>query len=380
MDGIEIRKVETKGDLRRFIQFPWRVYKGDKNWVPPLLLDMKDRLNRAKHPFFEHAEADYFLARRGADIVGRIAAIVDRNHNQAHQEKTAFFGLYECFDDLEAARALIDMAAAWGAERGMDKLRGPVNLSMNDECAFLIEGFDAPPVVMMSYNPRYYLDHMDKCGLAKAKDLYAFLKGRARSLSPKTEEFLERLRKSDQFSFRTVTKARLQQDALNIAAIYNAGWQKNWGFVPWTDSEMKHMAKNLAQFADLDLVFFAEHKGRTVGFACALPDFNQVFIKMNGRLFPFGILKFLAGRRKITGVRAIVFGVVPEFMHTGLAYLLYDEFEKAIIAKGYQWCELSWQLEDNDAINRFAASIGANLYRKYRIYEKQITPGGVSPT
>jgi GNAT superfamily N-acetyltransferase len=380
MDGIEIRKVETKGDLRRFIRFPWRVYKGDKNWVPPLLLDMKDRLNRAKHPFFEHAEADYFLARRGPDIVGRIAAIIDRNHNQAHQEKTAFFGLYECFDDLEAARALIDTAAAWSAERGMNKLRGPVNLSMNDECAFLIEGFDAPPVVMMSYNPRYYLDHMDKCGLAKAKDLYAFLKGRARSLSPKAEEFLERLRKSDQFSFRTVTKARLQQDALNIAAIYNAGWQKNWGFVPWTDSEMKHMAKNLAQFADLDLVFFAEHKGRTVGFASALPDFNQVFIKMNGRLFPFGILKFLVGRRKITGVRAIVFGVVPEFMHTGLAYLLYDEFEKAIIAKGYQWCELSWQLEDNDAINRFAASIGANLYRKYRIYEKQITPGGVSPT
>jgi GNAT superfamily N-acetyltransferase len=380
MDGIEIRKVETKGDLRRFIRFPWRVYKGDKNWVPPLLLDMKDRLNRAKHPFFEHAEADYFLARRGPDIVGRIAAIIDRNHNQAHQEKTAFFGLYECFDDLEAARALIDTAAAWSAERGMNKLRGPVNLSMNDECAFLIEGFDAPPVVMMSYNPRYYLDHMDKCGLAKAKDLYAFLKGRARSLSPKAEEFLERLRKSDQFSFRTVTKARLQQDALNIAAIYNVGWQKNWGFVPWTDSEMKHMAKNLAQFADLDLVFFAEHKGRTVGFASALPDFNQVFIKMNGRLFPFGILKFLVGRRKITGVRAIVFGVVPEFMHTGLAYLLYDEFEKAIIAKGYQWCELSWQLEDNDAINRFAASIGANLYRKYRIYEKQITPGGVSPT
>lgn len=380
MDGIEIRKVETKRDLRSFIRFPWRVYKGDPHWVPPLLSDMKDRLNRAKHPFFEHGEADYFLARRGPEIVGRIAAIIDRNHNQAHQEKTAFFGLYECFDDLEAARALIDTAAAWGAERGMDKLRGPVNLSMNDECAFLLEGFDAPPVVMMSYNPRYYLDHMDKCGLAKAKDLYAFLKGRERKLSPRAEEFLERLRTSDQFSFRTVTKARLQQDALNIAAIYNAGWQKNWGFVPWTDSEMKHMAKNLAQFADLDLVFFAEHEGRTVGFACALPDFNQVFIKMNGRLFPFGILKFLAGRRKITGVRAIVFGVVPEFMHTGLAYLLYDEFEKAIIRKGYYWCELSWQLEDNQAINNFAASIGANLYRKYRIYEKRITSGGVSPT
>ena len=376
MDAIEIRKVLTKRDLKEFIRFPWRVYRGDPNWVPPLLLDVKDRLDRRRHPFFEHAEAEYFLALRGGEVVGRIAAILDRNHNLAHQEKTAFFGLYECLDDLEAARALIDTAAAWGAERGMDTLRGPVNLSMNDECAFLVEGFDAPPVVMMSYNPRYYLDHMDSCGLVKAKDLYAFLKGRERILSPKAEEFLERLRASKQFTFRTVAKARLQEDALKIAEIYNAGWQKNWGFVPWTDSEMKHMAKNLAQFADLDLVFFAEHAGRTVGFACALPDFNQVFIKMNGRLLPFGILKFLAGRRKITGVRAIVFGVVPEFMHTGLAYLLYDEFEKAIIRKGYHWCELSWQLEDNQAINHFAASIGAKLYRKYRIYEKRTASGG----
>jgi len=376
MDGIEIRKVQTKKDLKSFIRFPWAVYKGDPHWVPPLLMEMKDRLDRRKHPFFEHADADYFLAVRDGRIVGRIAAILDRNHNAAHMEKTAFFGLYESFNEPDVARALIDTAAAWGAARGMDCLRGPVNLSMNDECAFLLEGFDAPPVVMMTYNPRYYLDLMDQCGLVKAKDLYAFLKGRERKLSPKAEEFLERLRKSGQFSFRTVTKSRIEQEALNIAAVYNAGWQKNWGFVPWTDREMKHMTKNLAQFADLDLVFFAEHKGRTVGFAGALPDFNQVFLKMNGRLFPFGILKFLAGRRKINGVRAIVFGVVPEFMHTGLAYLLYDEFEKAIIRKGHHWCELSWQLEDNQAINHFAASIGAVLYRKYRIYEKQITPQG----
>ncbi len=376
MDGIEIRKVETKKDLKSFIRFPWAIYEGDPNWVPPLILDMKDRLNRKKHPFFEHAEADFFLAYRDGRPVGRIAAILDRNHNTAHQEKTAFFGLYESVNDPEVARALIDTAAAWGRARGMDLLRGPVNLSMNDECAFLLEGFDAPPVVMMPYNPRYYLDLMAGCGMEKAKDLYAFLKGRERKLSPKAEEFLDRLRKSGQFSFRTVTKSQVRKDALNIASIYNAGWHKNWGFVPWTDREMEHMAKNLAQFADLDLVFFAEHKGRTVGFAAALPDFNQVFRKMNGRLLPFGIFKFLLGRRKIDGVRAIVFGVVPEFMHTGLAYLLYDEFEKAIIRKGHHWCELSWQLEDNQAINHFAASIGAVLYRKYRIYEKRIVPQG----
>jgi hypothetical protein len=376
MNGVTVRKVETGRDLREFIRFPWKVYKDDPRWVPPLIMEMKDRLNRRKHPFFEHAEADYFLACRGPEPVGRIVALVDRNHNESHGEKTAFFGLYESFDDVETARAPIDKAAAWAAERGMNRLRGPVNLSMNDECAFLLEGFDSPPVVMMPYNPPYYLSLMEQCGLAKAKDLYAFLKDRDRHLSAKVEGFLAGLRNSKQFTLRAATKAGLREDALNIAKIYNAGWRSNWGFVPWTDREMKHMVKNLATFADLDLVIFAEHKGQTVGFASALPDFNQVFIKMNGRLFPFGLFKFLAGKRKITGVRAIVFGVVPEFMHTGLAYLLYDEFEKAIIGKGYQWCELSWQLEDNEAINRFAASIGANLYKKYRIYEKQITPAG----
>jgi len=376
VDGLEIRKVQSKSDLRQFIRFPWRVYESDPNWVPPLIVEMKDKLNRRKHPFFEHGEADYFLACRGGETVGRIAAVVDRHHNDFHNEKTAFFGLYESLNDPGIAGALVDTAAAWSRERGMDTLRGPMNLSMNDECAFLLEGFDSPPVVMMPYNPPYYLELMTACGMVKAKDLYAFKKVRVRQLSARAEEFLERLRRSNQFTFRSPTKSALQADALNIATIYNSGWQKNWGFVPWTENEMMHMVKNLAQFADLDLVKFAEHDGRTVGFAFALPDFNQLFIKMNGRLFPFGVIKFLIGRRKIKGVRALVFGVIPEFMHTGLAYLLYDEFEKAIIAKGYEWCELSWQLEDNEAINRFAASIGATLYRKYRIYEKKITSGG----
>jgi len=376
MTGIEVRQVRTRKDLRSFIRFPWTVYRGDPHWVPPLLAEMKDRLDRRKHPFFEHGEADYFLALRDGRVVGRIAAILDRNHNAAHKDRTGFFGLYESVDDPDVARALVDAAAAWAAERGMDRLRGPVNLSMNDECAFLLDGFDGPPVVMMPYNPRYYLDLMETCGLAKAKDLYAFFIKNERKLSPRAEEMLGRLRDSAEFTFRAMTRSSLVRDARAIAAVYNAGWHNNWGFVPWTENEMRHMTKNLARFADLDLVLFAEHKGRTVGFAGALPDLNQVLIKMNGRLFPFGLVKYLAGRRKISGVRAMVFGVVPEFMHTGLAYLLYDEFGKAIVRKGYQWCELSWQLEDNEAVNHFAASIGAAPYRKYRIYEKSIAPQG----
>ena len=247
---------------------------------------------------------------------------------------------------------------------------------MNVECGFLLEGYDRPPVVMMPYNPAYYHRLLEAQGFVKAKDLYAFRKGRARTLSASTEEILVRLRASGRFSFRSPRKAALRSEAHRIAEVYNEGWRNNWGFVPWTYAEMDHLVRSLVRLADLDLVLFAEEEGRTAGFAFALPDYNQVLARMNGRLLPFGIFRFMARRRAITGVRALVFGVKPEYMHSGLAYLLYDEFEKAIIRKGYEWCELSWQLEDNHAINRFAASIGAALYKKYRIYEKRIGSGG----
>jgi GNAT superfamily N-acetyltransferase len=376
VSSIEIVNVRTRRDLKEFIHFPWKVYAGNPYWVPPLILEMEDKLNRRKHPFFEHAEADYFLARRGGRTVGRVAAILDRNHNAHHNDRMGFFGLYESVNDPDVACSLIDTAAAWTRERGMEVLRGPMNLSMNDECAFLLEGFEAPPVVMMPYNPPYYLELMETCGMAKAKDLYAFRKDRSRRLSDKGEAFLTRLRGSGKFTFRKVTRSSVRADAMKIAALYNSGWQHNWGFVPWTEKEMAHMAENLAWFADLDIVLFAEHEGRPVGFAFGFPNLNEVLIKMNGRVFPFGFIRYLAGRRRIKSCRAVVFGVVPEFMHTGLAYLLYDEFEKAIISRGYEWCELSWQLEDNEAINHFAASIGAVLYKKYRIFEKKITPRG----
>ena len=377
MNAMEIRTVRTRRELSDFIRLPWALYAGDPNWVPPLISDMKKKLDRRRHPFFEHGEADYFLALRGREPVGRIAAIVDRAHNEHHRDRTGFFGLFECRNDAEAARALIDIAESWVREKGMDTLRGPMNLSMNDECAFLLEGFDSPPVVMMSYNPPYYLDLMDQCGMSKAKDLYAFRMDRGRETSGKVRAALAQVPHLERFRFRAFDKSRLYDEALAIARIYNSGWRNNWGFVPWTDAEIKHMARNLVRFADPDLVLFAELDGRPVGFAFGLPNLNEALAKINGRLFPFGFLKVLTARKKIKGVRAPAFGVVPEVMHTGLAYLLYDRFEKALLAKGFEWAELSWQLEDNEAINRFAASIGAGIYKKYRIYEKKFQGGGV---
>lgn len=373
---MDIRPVRTRRDMRLFLRLPWKVYRGDPHWVPPLHAAVKDKLDARRHPFFRHGEAAAFLALREGEPVGRIVAIVDRNHNEAHGDRTGFFGLFECLDDAGAARALVDAAAAWCRERGMDTLRGPMNLSMNDECAFLLEGFDAPPAVMMPYNPRYYLGLMEACGMAKAKDLYAFRLESDRAGRARVEAALARIPKGEDFTFRPVSKARLVDDALKVAAIYNGGWSRNWGFVPWTEAEIQHMARDMARFADLDLVLLAEHKGRAVGFAFGLPNLNEVLIRLNGRMFPFGMFKYLALRKSVRGVRALVFGVLPEYMHTGLAYILYDRFAKAILAKGYTWCELSWQLEDNEAVNKFAASLGAALYKKYRIYEKTISDKG----
>jgi hypothetical protein len=374
MSDVRIGKVASRRDLRTFLRFPWTVYKDDPNWVPPLISEVKAKVDTAKHPFFEHADRELYLARRGERVTGRIAAVVDRLHNEAHGEKVVFFGLYESLDDPETARALLDAAAAWGAERGMDTLRGPMNLSLNDEAAFLAEGFDSPPMIMMSYNPRYYLDLMAACGLSKAKDLYAFRMSREHEVAAKVSAVVERSQREFPFTLRTVDMKNLQAEAELVARVYNSGWARNWGVVPWTDAEMKHMVKSLKSIADPELVIFAEREGKPAGFALGLPDYNEILRGVNGRLFPFGIFKLLVNRKKIKGMRAAVFGLMPEYFHTGLSYVLYAELERRALRRGYMWGELSWQLEDNDAINRFAASIGARLYKKYRIFERKIAP------
>jgi len=373
VNTVRIEKVVTKKDLKSFIKFPWQIYKGDPHWVPPLIMDVKEKLDKKKNPFFEHSEMELFLAYKNDKITGRIAAIVDDNHNEFHDEKVVFFGMYESFDDLETSQALLNRVAEWGLERGMDTLRGPMNLSMNDECAFLLEGFDSPPVIMMTYNPPFYLELMEKCGLVKAKDLYAFYMSAEEDMLKKIQGIVNEIKKKTNVTLRSVNMKKIDEEVEKIKYVYNNGWEKNWGFVPWTENEMDHMAKKLKTFADPDIVIIAEDKERPVGFAFALPNYNEVLIKLNGRLTPLAILKFLIYRKKIESVRAIVFGIVKEYRQTGLSYLLYSEFEKNVKKKGYKWGETSWQLEDNEAINRFVKSIGGEVYKKYRIYEKSIS-------
>jgi hypothetical protein len=312
------------------------------------------------------------LAKKNGETTGRIAAILDENHNKFHDEKIVFFGMYESYDDMDTAMSLLDKVADWGRERGMEILRGPMNLSMNDECAFLLEGFDSPPAIMMTYNPPYYIELMEKCGVSKAKDLFAFFATRDHETTKKVQAIVENIRKESPISLKPLSKDNIDEEADKVIYVYNNAWEKNWGFVPWTDKEMEHMVKKLKQYADPNIVILAEDKGKPVGFAFGFPNYNEVLIKMNGRLFPFGIIKFLLNRKKIKGVRAVVFGILKEYRQSGVSYLLYSEFERNALASGYEWCEMSWQLEDNEPINRFNLSIGGKIYKKYRIFEKKI--------
>jgi GNAT superfamily N-acetyltransferase len=370
---IKVQPVRNKRELKKFILFPWKVYAGDPNWVPPLISEMKEKLDPKRNPFFEHASMEIFLAWRGEELVGRVAAIIDELHNQVHKEKVVFFGLYESVNDEAVAQALLEAVASWGKERGMTILRGPMNLSMNDECAFLLSGFDSPPMIMMPYNPAYYNDLMVKSGLVKAKDLFAFYMTKDHEVAAKVSRVVEKVQGEMKVRFRIVNMRRLEEEAKKIQAIYNEAWSRNWGFVPWTENEMKHMVKRLKLFADPHLVIFAEDQaGRPIGFAFGLPNYNEILKKLNGRLTPWGIWQFLFYRRRLKGMRAVVFGVVRDYQHTGLSYLLYSELEKNAIARGYEWCEMSWELEDNEPVLKFSESIGGKIYKTYRIYQKEI--------
>ncbi|MFO7865280.1 MAG: hypothetical protein R6V02_00515 [Candidatus Aminicenantes bacterium] len=374
MNDIRIEAVKNKSEKNKFIKFPWKIYKDDPNWVPPLILDMKEKLDPEKNSFFEHAEVELFAAYRGNEQVGRIAVILDEAHIRFNNENAAFFGLFESINDDGVASALLDRAAQWGRDRKMSILRGPMNLSMNDECAFLLEGFDSPPVIMMSYNPPYYIELMQQSGMRKAKDLYAYLMTRDRETKKRIDAVVGKVKKQLPVTLRSVNLKDVHNEALRIKSIYNQGWVDNWGFVPWTDKEMEHMAEKLKKLADPDLIILAEAKGQPVGFAFGLPNYNEVLQKLDGRLFPFGFLKFLICRKKIKGFRAVVFGLVKEYHNTGLSYYLYSQLEKNALQKGYQWAETSWQLEDNKAVNRFVESVGGKLYKKYRLFERDISP------
>jgi len=370
---MQIIQITDARMMKRFHRFAWEVYRANPHWVPPLLSEMNFVLS-ARNPFFRHAEAVYFLAHQNGRLIGRIAAIIDRNHIEIHQEQAGFFGYFECLPDPAAAEGLLNAAAAWLKQRGMAIMRGPMNPSTNDECGFLLEGFDSPPMIMMPYGPPYYHEFMDRCGLVKAKDLYAYIiivddvqvVQRLESLSRDVYKRVPGLR------VRPVDVKRLDRELTVVKDIYNSAWSKNWGFVPMTDEEIDAMAKRLKSLIVPELLIIAEVDDDPAAFFMVVPDYNQVLHKLNGRLLPLGIFKFLWYARRITDVRGITLGVKAQYRKKGIEGLLYLESFRAAKLRGYKRAEMSWILEDNTLAQKGCEFMGGERYKTYRIYEKKL--------
>jgi GNAT superfamily N-acetyltransferase len=370
---VNIEQVSGPGDMNEFIRFPWKVYQGNPNWVPPLMSEVKFVLSK-KNPFFQHAEAAYFLARKKGETVGRIAAIIDRNHINVHNEQAGFFGYFECQPDVSIAHGLIDAASEWLKKRSIAIMRGPMNPSTNDECGFLLEGFDSPPMIMMSYTPPYYLDYMAQCGLRKAKDLYAFILNVDEVSAGSRLEKLSRGVKArvPGLTIRPLNMKAFKSELEKVKDIYNSAWVKNWGFVPMTNEEIDSMAKRMKPLLVSELAVLAEVDQNPIGFMLTVPDYNQVLARINGKLGPVEVIKFLWYSRKISDIRVMLLGVKEDYRKKGIEGLLYLESFKAAAKKGYKRSEMSWILEDNTVVAKGCELMGGKLYKKYRIYEKDI--------
>jgi len=369
--SVQVSEAQGRGDLQAFVAFPYRLHRQDPQWVPILRHDVAVALSRQKNPFFEHAEAAYFLARRERRVVGRIAAIHNRLHNEFHADRVGFFGWFETVDDSEVASALFAAAAAWLRPRGLTVMRGPASFSTNDACGLLVEGFSSPPVLMMPHNPDYYPKLLEAWGFAKAKDLLAY-QTTDDQLPPRLLEGTEVLKKRYRISTRQLDLGRFQAEVETVKELYNASWEKNWGFIPMTEAEIDHLAKQFKPVVVPEMVLFAEKDGVPVGFAIALPDLN-VALKKNpsGRFFP-GILKILRAARKIDRVRVILLGTLPEWRGKGVDALLYRGIWENGYAKGFRWAEAGWILEDNFPMRNGLLRMGFEAYKTYRLYDKAL--------
>ena len=370
--GVEVTRVQDALEKDQFVKFQWQIYRNDLHWVPPLLMERHDLLDPDKNPFYQHADVALFLARRGGEIVGRIAAVEDRAYNAFYKSKTAYFGLFECLNDREVAAALVAAARSWARWRGLDTLLGPMNLSTNCEVGLLVEGFDSDPYLQMSYNPRYYGELLEACGLKKAKDLFA-CERTARTPPPdRYIRIADRVREHEGLTVRGVNLRHFDSELARIKEVYNAAWDPSWGFIPMTDAEFDKLARDLKRYIVPDLALIVESDDEPVAFSLTVPDYNQALKKLNGRLtafgLPFGLAKLRWYARWIDRVRLIALGVKPGWRRRGLDALLGVETIRRADTLGYAGGEISWTLEDNDPLNRAIESFGCARTKLYRTY------------
>jgi len=373
---MKIRCVENNRDLCSFIDFPHKLYSNDTNYVPELYVSQKDLLNREKHPFFKHSEAEFYLAEdeRG-DVAGRIAAIHNRNYIDFTGENTGFFGFFDVIDDYSVAKELLDTALNWLRDRELEKVIGPENYSTNETCGMLVEGFDMPPVIMMPYNKEYYPKYLEQYGFSKKIDLlaYRFTPEERPEKLAKIGKLIDQRLESRGITIRSLDMKKFDREIPEIFRVYNNAWEKNWGFVPMTEEEFWHTAKDLKQIADPDFVMIAEKDGQTIGYSLSIPDFNQVLKKIKrGRLFPWGLFKLLYYKNRIDSVRVITLGVLEPFRKLGIEASFYARNFKVGKRKGIRYGEASWILENNPMMIKGIENINGKLYKRYRLYKMDL--------
>jgi GNAT superfamily N-acetyltransferase len=374
---VEVRPVSSKREREAFIKLPWRLYAGESNWVAPLLFERRQFLDPRKNPFFQHAQVQLFLAWRDGRVVGRISAHVDENLNAFQDNRWGLFGFFECEDDPEAARALIDAADVWLRARGRDRMVGPMSFTTNDECGLLIEGHERTPIILSDWHHPYYQRLLeDAVGLDKAMDLLMWdLQVENRHLVHEgIWKVADEVETKHGIVCRNFSKKDLGAEVERFLEVYNSAWERNWGFVPLSDDEVRHYAKTLKPVLDENWAMIAERKdtGEVVGAALTLPDYNQVLHKLNGRLLPTGWLTALRARKKIDRVRVFALGVKPEYQHTGVAARFYQMHFDAAERTPQTGGEMGWILETNKSMNRAMEGMGGKVVRKFRLYERTL--------
>ncbi|MPZ50076.1 MAG: hypothetical protein GEU75_12400 [Dehalococcoidia bacterium] len=375
--AIEVRPATTKADRERFLRLPWRLYRDDPVWVPNLLMLQRDLISEKKNPFFDHGEARLFLAWRDGEAAGRISAQIDRRHNEHHGERTGFFGFFESIDDASVASSLLDAAANWLRERGMDTIQGPFSFSIDQEVGMLVEGFEHPPMIDTTHALPYYGGLLEQSGYAKAMDLLAY-RWDVQPMPERIREPIDVTRAASGLTVRKISMRRLDKEVDILLDIYTDAWQDNWGFVPVTQRSARKIVDDLRLIADPNVVLIAEIDGEPAGMIVGVPNFYEAIRDFKGHIDPWKALK-LIWRLKVRGTetgRILLYGVKQKFQRRrelyGLPFLLLDELYKGSQKGRYKWCEESWILESNRRMNAMMPYMGAALYKRYRIYEKAL--------
>lgn len=375
--ALEIRTATSKRDVREFIELPYRLRRNDPEWTPPLRFERRAFLDRKRNPWFEHAEAELFMALRDGEVVGRISAQVDSRWDEYQGGSDGMFGFFEVANDPEASKALLDAACAWVTERGRERILGPMDFTLNDECGLLIEGYDEPSMILEPWHPPYYRDLLEGYeGIDKRIDLLMWELwfgdlAEGEGFTPMIHAAADHSRKEG-VTVRQMSRRNMEEEVMRFMEIYNVAWGRNWGFVPITDEEVKFQAKNLKPVLDENWAMIAEHEGKVVGAALTLPDVDQALRRMKGRLLPVGWVHFLRRKRYIDQLRVFALGVLPDYQHLGVAAALYERHLNSAEEHGPKGGHMGWILETNKPMSRAMEGMGGKVVQRYRIYEKQL--------